>query len=69
MRTYQKEVRLILECRSQNQADATKTLNAVAHGLHSLGHPLTTGGKEKRVVSVDHKSRPIKHIPQRLLKS
>ena len=69
MRTYRKEIKVVLECKANNHAEATQNLNAVAHGIHSLGHPLTLGGKEHRTVSVSHKSKKITHIPKKLLKS
>jgi len=67
-RLYRKEVKLFLETKAQNHSEAETYINEVAHSIHSLGHPLTTGGKNNRVVAVNHKSTRIKHIPKRLIK-
>ena len=55
----------MLETEAQNKELATKKLNDVAHSIHSLGHPLTIGGKTKRQVSVSHTSDTIAFIPKR----
>ncbi|MFW6272792.1 MAG: hypothetical protein ACOC2U_03330 [bacterium] len=45
---YQKEIKIKLT--GSNKKD----LQAVAHAIHSMGHPLTTGGASKRSVHVSH---------------
>ena len=55
-RKYRKTVRVVLETEAQNRDEAQGYLNDVAHSYHSLGHPLTIGGKGNRVVTVSHKS-------------
>jgi len=66
-RTYRKKINLVLETKAQNKDEAKTFLNEVAHSVHSLGHPLTIGGKANRVVTVDHKSTPITFIPKHKL--
>lgn len=63
MRTYKKEINITLECKANNRDEATEKLNQVAHGIHSMGHPLTIGGKDKRKVSISHKSEKVTHVP------
>jgi hypothetical protein len=67
-RTYRKEIKLVLETEAQNREEATMYLNEVAYSIHSLGHPLTTGGKENRVVTQSHKSTGPYHVTKAMLK-
>jgi len=47
---YEKEISLRLIGTSKEE------LQEVAHAIHSLGHPLTIGGKGRRKVTVTHTS-------------
>lgn len=64
-RKYRKTIKIVLETEAKNKEEAKLKLNKVAHGIHSLGHPLTTGGKKKRTVAVSHNSTDITFIPKR----
>ena len=61
-RKYRKTVKVILETEAQNRNEAQGFLNDVAHSIHSLGHPLTTGGNGNRVVSMSHKSTGVTFV-------